>query len=153
MATKVLKARTINLIVPAGVAKPSPAIGQALGALGVNMMKFCKEFNEKTKDYKPEIPLRVVFTANPDASFTFSCRFPPTSWLLRQAAKVEKGSSDCAREFVGKVHVKQLYEIALLKQADYYTREKFKKPESMCRFILGQMKTMGIALDMSRDRM
>ena len=98
-------------------AKPSPAIGQALGQLGVNMMAFCKEFNAKTTTYIDDIPIRVKFTAFPDKTFKFVPLLPQTSWMIKKAAGVESGAHEPGKDIAGAVHVKQLYEIAKIKQA------------------------------------
>mmetsp|Transcript_24521 Transcript_24521/g.39913 ORF Transcript_24521/g.39913 Transcript_24521/m.39913 type:complete len:103 (+) Transcript_24521:81-389(+) len=84
---------TCRLLVPAGAAKPSPAIGQALGPLGVNMMDFCKGFNAQTENFQPNIPLPVKLTAYGDRTFKFDVKTPHTSWLIKKASGIEKGSS------------------------------------------------------------
>ena len=99
----------------AGVAKPSPKIGQALGPLGVNMMQFCKEFNERTGQYKEDTPMRVKLTAYVDRSFQFVVKPPPTSWFIKKAASLQKGSEKPGHESAGKVSIKYLYEIAKIK--------------------------------------
>ena len=77
---------SVRLYVNAGVAKPSPKIGQALGPLGINMMQFCKEFNDRTGAYNNEVPMRVVLKAYVDRSFKFVVKPPPTSWFVKRAA-------------------------------------------------------------------
>ena len=74
----------------AGVAKPSPKMGQSLGPLGINMMQFCKEFNEKTLNIRPDVPMKVVLLAFADRSFKFFLKPPETSWFLRKAAGISK---------------------------------------------------------------
>jgi len=76
------------LRVGAGSAKPGPAIGQALGPLGLNMAEFCKQFNEKTKAYDKDIPVPVVLEAFSNRSFTFTVKTPPTSWFLKRCVGV-----------------------------------------------------------------
>ena len=83
---------SVRLYCYAGVAKPSPKIGQALGPLGINMMQFCKEFNERTQEYNPEVPMRVKLHAYADRSFRFMVKPPPTSWFIKKAAGLHKGS-------------------------------------------------------------
>ncbi|MES1911083.1 MAG: hypothetical protein MHM6MM_003572 [Cercozoa sp. M6MM] len=109
--------RYVRLRVPAGQAKPSPALGQALGPLGLNMMMFCKSFNERTQHFRAGVPLRVKLSAFSDRTFTFTTKNPPTSWLIKQAAGIEKGAKDRS-ENVGSVDVRQVYEIAKLKLQD-----------------------------------
>jgi large subunit ribosomal protein L1 len=83
----------VKLQVPAGKANPSPPIGPALGQRGLNIMEFCKAFNAQTQGVEPGLPLPVVITAYADKSFTFIIKTPPTSVLIRKAAKLEKGSA------------------------------------------------------------
>ena len=85
--------RKVRLLVGAGGAKPGPAIGQALGPLGVNMAEFCKQFNEKTKDYVKDVPIPVDLSAFSNRSFQFICKTPTTSWLLKKCAGVEVGAA------------------------------------------------------------
>ena len=108
----------IRLLVPANKAKPSPAIGQALGSLGINMMKFCKEFNEKSIKYRDDLPLRVKLNCMSDGTYNFAIHAPFTSYFLKKCAKIERAAGETGHEIVGKVHVKQIYEIALIKQND-----------------------------------
>eukprot|EP01037_Dinobryon_pediforme_P026255 gene26255-28713_t len=74
---------TVRLLVGAGAAKPGPAIGQALGPLGVNMAEFCKQFNDRTKNLEKDTPTPVVLSAFSNRTFTFITKTPPTSWMLK----------------------------------------------------------------------
>jgi len=76
---------TVNLRVYAGVAKPNPKMGQSLGPLGINMMKFCEEFNKITTHIRPDVPLKVKLTAFTDRTFKFILKPPETSWFLKKA--------------------------------------------------------------------
>ena len=105
MAKKVVG--EIRLQLPAGAANPAPPVGPALGAKGVNIMAFCKEFNAKTKDQAGLI-LPVIISVYQDKSFTFILKSPPASVLLKKAAKIESGSKVPNRDKVGKVTKKQL---------------------------------------------
>ena len=107
----------VRLLVPAAKAKPSPAMGQSLGSLGVNMMQFCSEFNDRTSRFEDEIPMRVRLEAFNDGSYTFEAFTPPTSWFLKRAAGVAKGASNPGHELAGAVHVKQIYEVSFASQA------------------------------------
>ena len=80
--------RKVRLLVGAGAAKPGPAIGQALGPLGLNMADFCKQFNEVTKTYEKDVPIPVELSAMSNRSFTFKVKTPPTSFLVKKCAKV-----------------------------------------------------------------
>jgi large subunit ribosomal protein L11 len=143
------KPRKARLLVPAAKAKPSPAIGQALGQLGVNMMAFCKDFNSKTTHYVDEIPLRVAFTAFPDKTFSHVPLAPKSTWFLKQAANIHVGAHACNKEQVGTVHVKQLYEIAKIKKS--IEPQLANVPmESYCRTLAATCGSMGIAVDTAK---
>ena len=77
---------TVRIYCLAGNAKPSPKIGQALGPLGINMMQFCKEFNDRTQEYNGDVPMRVVLKAYIDRSFKFTVKPPPTSYFIKKAS-------------------------------------------------------------------
>ena len=85
--------RKVRLRVASGNAKPGPAIGQALGPLGLNMADFCKQFNDRTKDYVKNIDLPVTLSAFSNRTFEFEVKTPPTSWYLKRCAGVEKGAN------------------------------------------------------------
>lgn len=134
--------RKVRLRVGAGSAKPGPAIGQALGPLGINMAEFCKQFNEKTKSYEKETPIPVELSAFSNRTFTFVCKTPPTSWFLKKCAGIESGASRTGHEVVGEVHVKHIYEIAKVKQTDEHMKNI--SLESISRSIVGSCRTMGL---------
>lgn len=108
----------IKLQIPAGGANPSPPVGPALGQRGLNIMDFCKSFNEKTKDIEKGAPIPVVITAYKDRSFNFITKLPPVSYYLKKAAKIKKGNSTPGRSLVGKVTMKDIEEIAAKKMVD-----------------------------------
>ena len=107
----------IKLQLPAGSANPAPPVGPALGQHGVNIMGFCKEYNERTKDQAGMI-IPAEITIYTDGSFTFILKSPPSSVLLKKAAGVEKGSAEPNRTKVGKVTRAQVREIAEIKLKD-----------------------------------
>ena len=129
----------IKLQLPAGAANPAPPVGPALGAQGVNIMGFCKEFNAKTKD-KSGLILPVVITVYADRSFSFILKSPPASVLLKKAAGLAKGSSIPNRDKVGKVTKDQLLEIVKTKKDDLNANDD----EAACRIIEGTARSMGI---------
>ncbi len=129
----------IKLQIPAGSANPSPPVGPALGQHGVNIMEFCKAFNAKTQDQKGTI-IPVVITVYQDRSFTFITKTPPTSVLLKKAAKIDKGSGLTKREVVGKVTMEQVKEIAKIKMPDLNTTDI----EAAIKTVIGTAKSMGI---------
>ncbi len=129
----------IRLQLPAGAANPAPPVGPALGAQGVNIMAFCKDFNAKTKDQNGMI-LPVVITVYSDKSFTYILKSPPASVLLKKACNVASGSARPNKDKVGKVTKKQLLEIAKLKQKDINATSD----EAMIKVIAGTARSMGI---------
>ena len=108
----------IKLQIPAGGANPSPPVGPALGQRGLNIMDFCKSFNEKTKDLEKGAPIPVVITAYKDKKFDFITKLPPVSYYLKKAANIKKGNSTPGKSLVGKINIKQIEEIAKTKMQD-----------------------------------
>lgn len=129
----------VRLQVPAGQANPAPPIGPALGAQGVNIMAFCKEFNAKTQD-KAGLIIPVVITVYADRSFSFILRSPPAAVLLKKAAGIQKASGVPNRDKVGKVTKAQILEIVKMKAADLNATD----PEAASRIIAGTARSMGI---------
>ena len=129
----------VRLQVPAGQANPAPPIGPALGAQGVNIMAFCKEFNSKTQD-KAGLIIPVVITVYADRSFSFILRSPPAAVLLKKAAGIEKASGKPNSEKVGKVTKAQILEIVKMKAADLNAHDD----EAASRIIAGTARSMGI---------
>ncbi len=129
----------IKLHIPAGQANPSPPVGPALGQHGVNIMEFCKAFNEMTRD-KQGLIIPVVITVYKDRSFTFITKTPPASVLLKMAAGVAKGAGDPLREKVGKVTKSQVREIAQQKMPDLNAYDI----ETAMKIIEGTARSMGI---------
>jgi large subunit ribosomal protein L11 len=139
MAKKVVD--VFKLQIPAGKANPSPPVGPALGQRGVNIMEFCKAFNEKTKDMMGyNIP--VVITVYADRSFTFVTKQPPVTDFLKKAAGIQKGSSNPLKDKVGKITKAQLREIAEKKMPDLNTDDI----EAAMKTIAGSAKSMGIEI-------
>ena len=140
MAKKVVG--QIRLQLPAGAANPAPPVGPALGAQGVNIMAFCKEFNARTKEQAGMI-LPVVISVYQDKSFTFILKSPPAAVLLKKAAGLASGSATPNRDKVGKVTKKQILEIVKLKEKDLNANS----PEAACRLIEGTARSMGITVE------
>ena len=139
MAKKV--AGYIKLQVPAGKANPAPPIGPALGQHGVNIMEFCKAFNEKTESEAKGMPIPVVITVYQDKSFTFTTKRAPVSYFLKKAAGVNKGSGTTGRSAaVAKVTMKQVQEIADSKMEDLNAFDQ----KAAVQMIVGSARSMGI---------
>jgi len=139
MAKKVIE--VLKLQIPAGKANPSPPVGPALGQRGINIMEFCKAFNEKTKDMIGyTIPVEI--TVYNDRSFTFITKQPPVTDFLKKAAGIQKGSSNPLKDKVGKITKAQLREIAEKKLPDLNTDDI----EAAMRTIAGSAKSMGIEI-------
>ena len=132
----------IKLQIQAGKANPAPPVGPALGQHGINIMGFCKEYNERTSAQAGSI-IPVEITVFEDRSFTFITKTPPTSDLLKKALSIEKGSSTCSREKVGKLSRAQLREIAELKTKDLNATSV----EGAERIIEGTAQSMGIEIE------
>jgi large subunit ribosomal protein L11 len=133
----------IKLQVPAGKANPSPPIGPALGQRGLNIMQFCKEFNAKTQNLEPGLPIPVIITAYSDKSFTFVMKTPPATVLIKKALKIEKGSSKPHLDKVGRITRAQLEEIAKTKMPDLTAADM----EAAVRTIAGSARSMGVDVE------
>jgi len=131
----------IKLQIPAGKATPAPPVGPALGQHGVNIMGFCKEFNEKTAKQAGLI-IPVVITVYQDRSFTFITKTPPAAVLLKKAAGIEKASGQPNKEKVATLTMDQIREIAELKMPDLNAASI----EAAMSMVMGTAKSMGIVV-------
>ena len=138
---KAIKAQ-IKLHVPAAQANPAPPVGPALGQHGVNIMQFCKQFNDQTKG-RDGLILPVVISVFEDRTFTFIIKSPPSSILLKRAANLAKASGTSGKETIGSVTRKQVEEIAKLKLPDLNTDNL----EQAMKTIAGTARSMGIAVE------
>ena len=118
MAAKKEISGFIKLQIKGGQANPAPPVGPALGQRGINIMDFCKAFNDKTKDLEKGAPIPVIITAYKDRSFDFVTKLPPVSYYLKKAAKIKKGNSTPGRSLVGKVTINDIEKIAKEKMQD-----------------------------------
>jgi len=137
MAKKVMD--YIKLQIEAGKANPAPPVGPALGQRGVNIMEFCKSFNEKTKD-KMGFKVPVVITVYSDRSFSFITKQPPASALLMKAAGLKKGTDNPLKNRVGKITRAQLMEVVEQKIEDLNTDDK----EMAANTLAGSARSIGI---------
>lgn len=132
----------IKLQIPAGKATPAPPIGPALGQKGINIMQFCNEFNQKTKD-QDGIILPVIITVYKDKSFTFEIKTPPVSELIKRTLRIEKGSGEPNKNKVGRLTKKQIREIAEKKLKDLNTDDI----EAAIRIVEGTARSMGVEVE------
>ncbi len=132
----------VKLQIPAGKATPAPPIGPALGQKGINIMQFCNEFNQKTKDQEG-IVLPVIITVFRDKSFVFEIKTPPVSELIKKSLKIEKGSGEPNKNKIGKLSKKQLQEIAEKKMKDLNT----DSVEAAMKIVEGTARSMGVEVE------
>jgi large subunit ribosomal protein L11 len=140
MAKKVVK--IVRLQIAAGKATPAPPIGPALGAAGINIMAFCKDFNAKTQESAGDI-LPVVITVYADKSFSFITKQPPVPNLIKKAAGIESGSAVPNRTKVGKLTRKQVREIARKKMVDLNAHDE----EAAMLMVMGTAMSMGVEIE------
>jgi large subunit ribosomal protein L11 len=139
MAKKVVD--EFKLQIPAGKANPSPPVGPALGQRGVNIMEFCKAFNEKTKDMMGyNIP--VVITVYSDRSFTFITKKPPVTDLIKKEIGLQKGSDNPLKNKVGKITKEQIMNIVKTKMDDLNAHDE----EAAARIVEGSCRSMGVEI-------
>lgn len=131
----------LKLQIPAGKANPSPPVGPALGQRGVNIMEFCKAFNERTKDMG-NFSIPVIITIYQDKSFTFATKKPPVTDLIKNVAKLTKGSDNPLKNKVGKLTQSQLEEIAKTKMEDLNTTDV----EEAKKIVAGSARSMGVEI-------
>ncbi len=138
-----IKKAMIKLMIRARQASPAPPIGPSLGQYGVNIMDFCNRFNERTKDKGDDL-IPVVLTVYKDNSFDFILKKPPTSFLLKKAAGILKGSSEPNREKVATVTLEQVKNIAKMKFDNLHNEEELEKA---IKVIEGTANSMGILVE------
>jgi large subunit ribosomal protein L11 len=133
----------IKLQIEAGKANPSPPVGPALGQRGVNIMEFCKAFNEKTKD-KMGFKLPVVITVYADKSFSFVTKQPPASALIKKTLGLKKGSDNPLKNKVAKLSKDQIMEIVKMKISDLNTSDE----NEAVKIIAGSARSMGVEVEL-----
>ena len=133
----------IKLQIGAGKANPSPPVGPALGQRGVNIMEFCKAFNDQTKNIEAGLPIPVVITVYSDRSFTFVTKTPPAPVLIKKALGIQSGSSNPNVKKVGKLTRVQLEEIAKLKEPDLTAASL----DAAVKTIAGTARSMGVEVE------
>ena len=135
-------AALIKLQIKGGAANPAPPVGPALGAKGVNIMEFCKQYNARTQD-KPGKVLPCVITVYSDRSFTFVMKTPPATFLLKKAAGIKMGSPRPNTQKVGKITRAQLEEIVAIKKADLTAADM----DAAVRTLAGSARSMGLDVE------
>ena len=130
----------IKLQIPAAGATPAPPVGPALGQHGVNIMDFCKQFNERTKKLEAGIPIPVGITVFDDRTFTFITKMPPMASLIKKAAGLAKASGEPNKTKVGKITIQQAEDIARQKMPDLNTKDV----KSAVEMVKGTARSMGI---------
>ena len=130
----------IKLQVPAGTANPAPPIGPALGQRGVNIMEFCKAFNAATQDMEKGAPIPTVITVYADRSFSFVTKTPAASFLLKKAARIQKGSQEPSKTSAGTIRRSQLRDIAEQKMKDLNANDL----DAASKIIEGSARAMGL---------
>ncbi|MFH1958117.1 MAG: 50S ribosomal protein L11 [bacterium] len=140
MARKKKLKTAIKLQIPAASANPAPPVGPALGQHGVNIMEFCKQFNEKTKNEEAGMIIPVIISVYEDRSFTFITKVPPVSALIKKAVGIAKASGVPNKEKKGTLTMEQVEEIARKKVADLNTENM----ASAVRMVKGTARSMGI---------
>jgi large subunit ribosomal protein L11 len=132
-------AQILKLQIPAGQATPAPPVGPALGQAGINIMEFCKQYNDSTKEQTGTI-VPVEITVYEDRSFSFITKTPPAAVLLKQRAGVDKGSAEPNRNKVGRVTRQQVREIAEIKMPDLNANDV----DAAMKVVEGTARSMGI---------
>jgi large subunit ribosomal protein L11 len=140
MASKKIKA-VIKLQIPACEANPAPPVGPALGQHGVNIIEFCKKFNERTKSMEHGMTVPVIITVLDDRSFTFITKMPPVSALIKKAIGIAKASGIPNRNKIGKISAEQIEGIAKQKMPDLNTNGNLNAAKLM---VEGTARSMGV---------
>ncbi|MES1920181.1 hypothetical protein MHBO_001879 [Bonamia ostreae] len=132
----------LRLRCSAAIQRPGPKLGKSLGNYGINMMQFCKKYNELTKNLKDGVETPVLLYVYKNKTFEMEIRYPSASWFLMKAANIEKGSEFPLREKVGRVSLRQIYEIARIKQCD--PGKDIAPLKGICKSLIGSARSLGI---------
>lgn len=141
-AKKVVHGNKIRTYIKSGRATPGPPLGPVLGSRGIPIGQFCKDFNEKTGHIKEGIPLPCYIHINPDRTYEIEIRTPTVSYLLKQAAGMNRGVHEAGKQVFGKITLKHVYEIAKIKQADPPLKDL--SLQEVCKQIIGSCQSLGI---------
>lgn len=135
-------ASTLRILVGAGKAAPSPPVGPALGQKGVKAMDFCKQFNARTAQYTPGVPIPTFVRIAKDRSFTFTVKTPPSSFLFKAALGKELGAKQPGHEDWGTISLKHVFEIAKIKHID----QPHLTLEQVARSVVGSSRSIGVKI-------
>ncbi|XP_037293927.1 39S ribosomal protein L11, mitochondrial-like [Manduca sexta] len=144
VADKIDHSSKLRTNIPAGMAAAGPPLGPMLGQRNINIAAFCKDFNERTANIKPGVPLPTRVKVNSDRSYQLVIHQPPASYFLKQAAGISRGAMEPVREICGKITLKHLYEIAKIKQQD--PPLEWKSLEEICTMLVATARTCGIEI-------
>ncbi len=133
----------VKLVAPAKQANPSPPIGPILGANGVNIAEFCKQFNDATKDMEAGMPVPVIITVYTDRSFEFIMKLPPVSYFIKKSLKLKSGSKKPGRDFVGTLPMAEVRKIAEGKMPDL----NCSTIDAAAKIVAGQCRSMGVKVE------
>lgn len=133
----------VKLVVPARKASPTPPIGPALGANGVNIAEFVKQFNDATADKEAGMPIPCIITVYTDRSFEFIMKLPPVSYFLKNALKAKSGAKKPGRETIGTLSMDEIRKIAAAKLPDLNTDDV----EAGAKIVAGQARSMGVKVE------
>ncbi|MDR2269134.1 MAG: 50S ribosomal protein L11 [Rickettsiales bacterium] len=142
MAKKEVKV-IVKLVVPAKQANPAPPIGPALGAAGVNIAEFCKQFNDSTADKEPGMPIPCIITVYTDRSFEFIMKLPPVSYFIKEALKLKTGAHKPGTEVVGTISMDEVRKIAQEKLSDL----NCGTVDAAANIVAGQCRSMGVKVE------
>jgi large subunit ribosomal protein L11 len=142
MAKKEVKGM-VKLVVPAKQANPAPPIGPALGANGVNIAEFCKQFNDRTADKEPGMPIPCIITVYTDRSFDFIMKLPPVSYFVKKALKLKIGAKRPGTEVAGTIPMADVRKIAEEKMPDL----NCNTVDAAAKIVAGQCRSMGVNVE------
>ena len=133
----------VKLQIKGGQANPAPPVGPALGQRGINIMEFCKAFNDATKSFEQDMPIPVVISVYQDKSFTFETKQPPTSFFIKKTLKLKKASQTPGKETIAKISLNEIKHIAEKKIQDLNTDDL----EAAQKMVAGTARSMGILVE------
>ncbi|XP_065371349.1 large ribosomal subunit protein uL11m [Calliphora vicina] len=141
---KITHTTKLKTNIPAGMAAAGPPLGPMLGQRAINIAAFCKDFNTRTAEMKEGIPLPCRISVNSDRSYNLVIHSPPATFLLKQAAGLQRGAMNPGKEIAGKITLKHLYEIAAIKIQD--PPNALLTMQQMCEMLVGIARTCGIQI-------